>query len=88
MDWEALLSVRLPAPWVPPIKDPLDTSNFDPYDESDYQIEPYCDQGGNSLKNQPLIVTLLYFIVIPFILLTTAFGQIIGMKNSNTKTRS
>ena len=31
MDWEALICMRLPAPWVPPIKDPLDTSNFDPY---------------------------------------------------------
>ena len=47
LDWEGLVSKRLPAPWVPPISDPLDTSNFDPYDEDDYQIERYKDNGDN-----------------------------------------
>jgi hypothetical protein len=43
IDWEALVSKRIAAPWIPPIKDPLDTSNFDPYDENDYQIERYVE---------------------------------------------
>lgn len=34
-DWAKLLATTLPAPFVPSIKDPLDVSNFDPYDEDD-----------------------------------------------------
>ena len=34
-DWEKLVTKTLPAPFVPSIKDPLDTSCFDPYDEDD-----------------------------------------------------
>ena len=34
-DWEKLVTKTLPAPFVPGIKDPLDTSHFDPYDEDD-----------------------------------------------------
>jgi hypothetical protein len=33
MDFHALTSKALPSPWKPPISDPLDTSNFDPYDD-------------------------------------------------------
>ena len=43
--WDELLSKTARAPWVPPIKHALDTSNFDPYDESDDTIEPYVDTG-------------------------------------------
>jgi hypothetical protein len=43
IEWDALVSKRLPAPWIPPIKDPLDVSNFDPYDEDDYTIERYVE---------------------------------------------
>lgn len=34
-DWEKLMAKTLPAPFVPNIKDPLDASCFDPYDEDD-----------------------------------------------------
>ncbi len=32
-DWQRLLRKELSAPWVPPIKNPMDTSNFDPFDD-------------------------------------------------------
>ena len=32
-DWAKLAALGIKSPYVPPIKDPLDTSNFDPYDE-------------------------------------------------------
>jgi serine/threonine protein kinase len=35
LDWNELVRKRIPAPWVPPIKDSLDTSCFDDYDEND-----------------------------------------------------
>ena len=38
--WSNLESKALKAPYVPKIKDPLDTSNFDPYPEDAY-IPPY-----------------------------------------------
>lgn len=34
-DWRALLKGQVASPYVPPIKDPLDTSNFDLCDEED-----------------------------------------------------
>jgi len=34
-DWQKLADMGVRAPFVPPIKDPLDTSNFDPYDENE-----------------------------------------------------
>lgn len=40
MDWEAMRNRRTRSPYVPPIKDPLDSSNFDEYDEDD-NIPPY-----------------------------------------------
>ena len=36
IDWAALVAKKLEAPWKPPIKDPLDASNFDKYDEDEY----------------------------------------------------
>lgn len=39
-NWEHLMQKRLVAPYVPPINDPLDTSNFDPYPEDD-RVTPY-----------------------------------------------
>ena len=47
MDFEKLLKRELPAPWVPQLKDDFDSSNFDPYDEDEYVIEPYQDDGSN-----------------------------------------
>ena len=40
-DFKALVRVKLKAPWVPAVSDPLDCSNFEPYDEEDNSIEPY-----------------------------------------------
>jgi cGMP-dependent protein kinase len=39
-NWEHLMQKRLVAPYIPPINDPLDTSNFDPYPEDD-RVTPY-----------------------------------------------
>jgi hypothetical protein len=39
-NWEHLMQKRLVAPYLPPINDPLDTSNFDPYPEDD-RVTPY-----------------------------------------------
>jgi hypothetical protein len=41
MEWDKLTAKELTPPWVPPIKDPLDVSNFDDYDEDEYVIEEY-----------------------------------------------
>jgi len=35
VDWAALERRALPAPYIPPIGDPLDSSNFDEYEEAD-----------------------------------------------------
>ena len=35
LDWTALRSKQLPAPFTPPMKNPTDSSNFDHYDEAD-----------------------------------------------------
>jgi len=39
-DWQGLYNKKIKAPYAPKIKDPLDTSNFDPYPEDAY-IPPY-----------------------------------------------
>ena len=44
INWTRMLAKREKAPWTPPISDPLDTSNFDPYDEDDH-VQPYRDDG-------------------------------------------
>ena len=36
IDWNRLESQELKPPFVPSLKSPLDTSMFDPYDESDH----------------------------------------------------
>mgnify|MGYP003317150264 CR=1 FL=1 len=38
--WTDLHARRIPAPFKPPISDPLDSSNFDPYPEDD-RVAPY-----------------------------------------------
>lgn len=43
--WTKLRDKQLSSPWKPRIKNPLDTSNFDAYDERDY-IEPYRGKDG------------------------------------------
>jgi len=43
-DWTALIEKRLPAPIVPKIKSPEDTSNFDDYPDDD-KVPPYVDNG-------------------------------------------
>ncbi len=43
-DWTALYEKRLPAPIVPKIKSPEDTSNFDDYPDDD-KVPPYQDNG-------------------------------------------
>lgn len=44
-DWNAAYRKTLAAPWLPPLKDPFDTSNFDFVDEDDEEI-PYADDGS------------------------------------------
>ena len=44
-DWDGLLNKDLKAPYAPNCRDPLDTSNFDEYDEEDY-IPPYTNADG------------------------------------------
>ena len=34
-DWQSLLDKELEPPFVPEVKDPLDASNFDSYEEED-----------------------------------------------------
>lgn len=43
-DWDALLAKQLPAPIIPTVRNPFDTSNFDPVEESD-PVEEYVSQG-------------------------------------------
>lgn len=40
MDWDAVRNRRARSPYVPPINDALDSSNFDEYDEDD-NTQPY-----------------------------------------------
>jgi len=46
LDWDVLRAKTEPAPFQPPIKDSLDTSNFDPWEEPDDE-EFYYDDGTN-----------------------------------------
>ena len=45
-DWEALAQKKLKAPIIPKIKNPGDTSNFEPVDPN-VDIPPYEDDGSN-----------------------------------------
>ena len=45
-NWEDLFNKRIPAPYVPPISDPMDSSNFDPYSEDD-RVTPYHGDNGH-----------------------------------------
>lgn len=44
VDWAALRAKTVPVPWTPLLRTPLDTSNFDPYDETD-DAQAYQDDG-------------------------------------------
>lgn len=46
LDWDALRARRIPAPWRPRLSNPLDTSNFDEYEEDD-SVEHYRDDGSH-----------------------------------------
>eukprot|EP01029_Cantina_marsupialis_P017093 TRINITY_DN383_c1_g2_i1.p1 TRINITY_DN383_c1_g2~~TRINITY_DN383_c1_g2_i1.p1 ORF type:complete len:902 (-),score=307.48 TRINITY_DN383_c1_g2_i1:1320-4025(-) len=47
LDWDKLEACKLDAPWVPPLRNPLDTSHFDSYDDlEDEPITPYDAQGS------------------------------------------
>lgn len=43
LDWDVLRNKKIKAPWVPVIKDALDTSNFEVYDEEEEVDEHYKD---------------------------------------------
>ncbi len=44
MDFDKLEALKIEAPYVPTIKDPLDSSNFERYPEDD-RVIPYNDNG-------------------------------------------
>lgn len=46
LKWDKLYKKELKAPWIPTVKNPLDTSNFEPYEEED-DVIPYDDDGTN-----------------------------------------
>lgn len=46
LDWAKLDARQLTPPWIPDIKDDLDSSNFDNYEE-DVEVEEYYDDGSN-----------------------------------------
>lgn len=43
IDWNELRERRAPAPWLPVLANPLDTSNFEVYDEDD-EVEHFWGQ--------------------------------------------
>ncbi|GMH60202.1 hypothetical protein TrRE_jg3770 [Triparma retinervis] len=45
VDWNAYNSKKIKAPWIPHCKDPLDVSNFDPYDQEEYYDPNFRDTG-------------------------------------------
>ena len=46
LNWENLRQRKIKSPWKPHIKNPLDTGNFDTYDENE-EFAPYVDDGSN-----------------------------------------
>jgi hypothetical protein len=40
VNFEQLAAKALPAPYQPPVRDPMDVSNFDPYPD-DGEVAPY-----------------------------------------------
>lgn len=42
IDWDSLLNSRVPAPFVPKVKSPGDTTNFDSFDEEKIRESPEC----------------------------------------------
>ena len=45
-EWDQILRKKIKAPWIPIIKDAMDTSNFDPCDGEDEDMT-YHDDGTN-----------------------------------------
>lgn len=45
IDFDELLKKTIKAPWLPAIKNALDTSNFDPYGVDDHVDDGYVDHG-------------------------------------------
>lgn len=46
-EWQHCFDKKIPAPYIPSIKDSRDVSNFDEYDEEEDDAEPYRDDGSN-----------------------------------------
>lgn len=46
VDMVKMVQKEIPAPWVPVVKDPLDTSNFDPYGVDDTIDKSYVDRAN------------------------------------------
>ena len=46
VNWEAYANKKQKAPWIPDCGDPLDVSNFDPYDQEEYYDPNFKDSGG------------------------------------------
>lgn len=49
LDWKKLLNREMPEdmiPWIPPVSNALDTSNFDGYEE-EVDVEEYVDDGSD-----------------------------------------
>lgn len=46
LNWQDVIRKKVEAPWIPMITDAMDTSNFDPCEETEVQL-PYRDNGSN-----------------------------------------
>ena len=46
VDFDAYMQRKVPGPWIPDCKDPLDVSNFDPYDQEEYYDPNFKDSGN------------------------------------------
>jgi len=46
VDWDGFMNKTIEAPWKPDCSDPLDTSNFDPYDQEEFYDPNFVDSGN------------------------------------------
>mmetsp|Transcript_1565 Transcript_1565/g.2857 ORF Transcript_1565/g.2857 Transcript_1565/m.2857 type:complete len:791 (+) Transcript_1565:53-2425(+) len=46
VNWSDYAQKKVKAPWIPDCGDPLDVSNFDPYDQEEYYDPNFKDSGG------------------------------------------